>query len=421
MESCIVNYLKEQAQLSFIMSLLITLFLIDLFLGGGGRLFVIAGVPTRMVFYTIILLCYLVSLILGRAKLILDFDSVLVFSLLFWFFISGSIGVIKNHNLDIIIEDLKPLSFFAIYFPLSYYIIIKKYPVKRIFNILKLSGIIISLVTLLILLIGKLFDFIAVYQVINSLSGEFDEFMFRPNGAAFYKGHLYVMVTFFIYLTEYLSKKKSLVNIIPIVICGLSLFLSGTRGLIIGTVMGLVYILFIYFRNLSTKTIVSGITVIIIGVFLSFILTDYSDVNRISSDAWNEDVGVETRINFINEGTDIIIGSPITLIFGNGHGTELKDRPQHLEVSFFDILLEQGLIGFTLWLILLLRIAFLIIRITQYHKRDPLAHALGASVIVLVIFTNTNPFINNPIGIGFIIVTIIALKNNYLNTIGVDG
>lgn len=416
-----MKYLKEQSQLSFIMYLLITLFFIELFLGGGGRLFVIAGVPVRMILYSIIFLIYSLALIFGRAKLVLDFDSIIIFILLFWFFVSASIGIIKNHNLDLIVEDIKPLSFFAIYFPLNYYIMIKKYPVKSIFSILKWAGIIISFVTLIILLIGKIFDFSVVYQAVSSLSGESNEFMFRPNGAAFYKGHLYVMVAFFIYITEYFINGKSLISILPIVICGLSLFLAGTRGLMVGTVFGLVYILFIYFKKLSTKTILSGLMLIITSLFLFFMFTDYSDVNRISSDVWSEDVGVETRMDFLDEGTDIIIGSPITLLVGNGFGTELSRRPQHLEVSFFDILLEQGLVGLTLWWILLFRIAFLIIRITRYNKRDSLAHALGAGVIVLVVFTNTNPFINNPIGIGFLIVTILALKQSYLKAIGVDS
>ena len=120
------------------------------------------------------------------------------------------------------------------------------------------------------------------------------------------------------------------------------------------------------------------------------------------------DVSVNARMEFIVASKDILV-QPKYLIFGMGYGSEVAGRTDGLEMSFLDILLEQGLIGLAIWGYL-----FLIVFMNYYssYKRGQRLTTLDISLMAafmgILLLTNINPFINNPIGISFFLVMLIV-------------
>ena len=120
------------------------------------------------------------------------------------------------------------------------------------------------------------------------------------------------------------------------------------------------------------------------------------------------DVSVNARMEFIVAAKEIL-ANPKNLILGIGYGSAVAGREDGLEMSFLDILLEQGLIGFAIWCFL-----FLIVYINYYlaykrgYKITPLDISLLSAFMGLLLLTNINPFINNPIGITFFLIMLVV-------------
>ncbi|MEH7250723.1 hypothetical protein V7111_01140, partial [Neobacillus niacini] len=120
------------------------------------------------------------------------------------------------------------------------------------------------------------------------------------------------------------------------------------------------------------------------------------------------DVSVNARMEFITASKEILL-QPSNLILGTGYGAEIAGRITGIEMSFLDILLEQGLIGLAIWGYL-----FLIIYYNYYvaykngQNITTVDISLMAAFMGVLLLTNINPFINNPIGISFFLLVLIV-------------
>lgn len=100
--------------------------------------------------------------------------------------------------------------------------------------------------------------------------------------------------------------------------------------------------------------------------------------------------------------------SIFNLFFGNGFGNLINSRSS-VENSFLDIFFNQGLFGLVLYLYLFIRIYYIYNIISKYNKIfEPFFY--GTIFIFLESFTN--PFINNPIGMSFVMVTFVIFEKN---------
>jgi hypothetical protein len=119
------------------------------------------------------------------------------------------------------------------------------------------------------------------------------------------------------------------------------------------------------------------------------------------------DVSVNARMEFIAASKEILV-KPVNLILGTGYGAEIAGRITGLEMSFLDILIEQGLIGLAIWGFLFLVIYFnYYIAYKKGYKLTTLDISLMAAFMGILLLTNINPFINNPIGISFFLVLLV--------------
>jgi O-antigen ligase len=81
----------------------------------------------------------------------------------------------------------------------------------------------------------------------------------------------------------------------------------------------------------------------------------------------------------------------------------------HMEISFLEIFHKQGLLGVFFWITIFVCICY------SFYKADlngnrKLALPFLLSTIFIYLQTMTNPYLNNPIGMSVVIISLIVLK-----------
>ena len=108
---------------------------------------------------------------------------------------------------------------------------------------------------------------------------------------------------------------------------------------------------------------------------------------------------------------DQVISSvnPISLIIGHGFGVGVPIRKIHMELSFLEIFHKQGIIGLIFWFGLFIHIFIMYINI-KIKKYKDIALPFLLSVIFVLLQSTTNPYMNNPIGLTMILITIVVFS-----------
>lgn len=433
---------------------LLTIFFVELFVGGGGRLIDFGVLSIRQVLFLLLIFTLIFRIIKYKAFLdkrintFFRFNPVTIgiYGLLIWFVVSAAIGFFNGHPVSIIVMDFFRVSFFVVYFPLAYYISDERFSKQRIISILKYSALAVAIFTIVVSLLGKTIfsaNFGPFYNFMNWLMN--DDLFFRPSNSVFYKSHLFVLIALIIALNGVLNKKFTKLDIALIVLGTISVLWSETRGFLVALLASLLMIILLdakvvtdaykkYSEKLKTLVeskwfLKKASTLLVIMILIPF-LYKYMTLERFeqevvvedsytqdendsdSGDTEINDTSVNSRLEFMVDSKRILLESPINFIFGTGYGTEIAERLDGIEMSFLDILVEQGLIGLAIWLYLCLLVFY------NYYKgykkgRKPgtLEISLMAAFIGLILVTNINPFINNPIGISFFLVILILSQN----------
>jgi hypothetical protein len=360
--------------------------LYELVIGGSGRYFEVGPVTFRMIFYFLAIILGIIYFIFKK-KIKIEIVLLLTsFTLLL--FTGFIIGVINGSSLIAIFEDIKPLLFF--YILIYFDAVINNFDdIKRIITIIKTGSIFLSIsyFVILILLSNGVIDFIVFYEEQKDAG----EILFRNDLFFFYKGFLYLCVGFFFFLLSKSNKNRYLAVLIFIAI-----LLTLTRGFILFTFLITSYYILFLNRDFKVKAIFLIFTILIaynIIPYLTEILGDKSDSDRIRIVNFYE---VIDRVN------------PASLLIGHGFGYGVPSRPIHMEISYLEIFHKQGLIGLLFWLILFFYIIIQYFKININYKYIAMPFLL--SVIFIYLQSLTNPFMNNPIGLTMILLTIVVFS-----------
>ena len=365
------------------------LLLFELFLGGSGQDIHITGFLTlRMVNYIVAVGLGLMYFV-GGGKMAKDFITLVVlFTLLLAF--AYAIAVINNSSSENVIEDIKPLSYFYILFFFSY-IFRSKFVIQKAYDVLLLSGklmVVLYIVYILITDILGIFDFSWAYATFIS-----DNFLFRGVGSAFYyKGFVFIPIA----AIGFLKDKNYLWFILSVV----AVYFTYTRGLYVLLVVGC---LFYILRAKGVK-----LSVLIGILFLSYTLyqgAKYFEIFDIGEDYTEKrEGGDELRFETINQVKSEI--NVVSFFVGHGFGHGVKNRPVHMEMSYLEIFHKQGVIGLVFW-------GTVLLLILSYNKKVPkgnkgISDFYMISSIMIFIQSFFNPYINNPIGMGMVLVSLVC-------------
>ena len=97
------------------------------------------------------------------------------------------------------------------------------------------------------------------------------------------------------------------------------------------------------------------------------------------------------------------------MVFGEGLGSEIDGR-LNIENTFLWALWKLGVFGVLFWLVPLFLCIKYYIRIGRNDPGFNLASAYMFSTLLVYIQTMTNPYLNNPIGLSFVLISIFSLR-----------
>ncbi|KAA0548356.1 hypothetical protein FZW96_07210 [Bacillus sp. BGMRC 2118] len=436
--------------------ILLTVFFIELFIGGGGRLIDFGILSIRQVLFLLVLVTFMIRIVKQRSFLDRSVNTFIRFNaatigaylMLGWYAVSAVIGFVNGHSLSMIFTDFMRVSFFVLYFPLAYYISDTRFSKERIISLLKYGALIVAIFTITIDILGKTVfssNFAPFYYFMNDIMN--DDLFFRPSNSVFYKSHLFVLIGLVISLNAILSKKFTPLDWINVILCSVSLIWSETRGFLLAfmvsafmiavldtkvitdQVKGLIEKVKLAIKSPRLVRKMSTLLIIIIAVpflYQSMTLGRFeveqskrSSNHQFYEDEWDEEIeepvvndeSVNTRMEFIVDSKDILLDNPVAAIIGTGYGKEIAGRPA-IEMSFLEILVEQGAIGLGIWCFL-----FFLVYYNYYYsykkgeKLTTLDISLLAAFMGVLLLTNINPFINNPIGMIFFLFVIVLSQN----------
>ncbi len=362
---------------------ILTVVLMESFLGGGGRIFDFGFLSLRMYLFIISLVVALVLILFSRRKVDISILTLLAV-LTFMIVVSSIIGFINQAKTAMILNDIKPL--ISIYIILFFFVAIRTTEdVLFVRKLIMLASLILafSYLSIFYLLNTSRINFISFYSAVSST----EEFFFRGNFAFFYKGFIYLCVGVIFLIGQSNSK-------IIVMILLLSILLTFTRGFILSVAS--VYIIYLIF--IKRKAIRFLMTVMIFGLaaWLGWgFVNNAKKIDRNRSD--------DERIQQITEVRNHATGFSVFL--GNGFGVGIPSRPERMEITYLEIFHKQGIFGILCWAMVLY------VCYTLFRKGDSqLLTSFFLSVVFVFIQSFTNPFLNNPIGIYLISISVVCMS-----------
>jgi hypothetical protein len=385
-----------------VLKLLLVLTLLELFLGGGGRIFEIGvGTLRMLLFFINILLAFLLYLERKTVPYYVLILGLVAFIILLFYSI---LGWINGAKWALIAEDVKPLSYFFSILFFSYYIDSAD-KVKLFVSVLKKTSLFMAIAYIgiqILFFLGKM-DFMWFYNYVNTKISPSD-FIFRgTQGLFFYKGFIYMVVGLIFWIHSENSKWKN----ISILIVTVAMILTGTRGFIL--MFGLVYAIFYgipLLMRLNLKVLILA-AVLAIGSMYFFGNFEIGDKAFSDSIRIQQLIQVAERIN------------PISFFIGHGFGVGVPVREVHMEIAFLEVFQKQGIVGLSLWAL------FFVVLYNKYvHGKNfaTIRRSFFIGVCFMLLVSLTNPVFNNPIGISLCMIALACLTalNKYENQIVAD-
>lgn len=358
----------------------------ELTLCGSGQVIHIAGGLTLRMLIYLLAVC-ITSLYIVHRSLDLDVGNVLIFYV-FTTCVSMSICFILG-NMAGLFDDIKQLSFF-IMLPFIFFQVTSKYMIDIISKVIKFSALFMAIIYLTYIVLIKYMRIID-FNILYAAMGEESDFMFRGSeGELFYKGFLYLVIGLLFWLKE----KNVCCSILMI----LSIYYTMTRGFYVITLVGIV-LLYIFNNRIKLRTV-------LFLILLCLVLLLVVGQLGLFEVGENRAEGDELRILTMQQVFERI--TPFSFFFGHGFGIGVPIRMVHMENSFLEIFHKQGVLGLTFW-------GYLLYKIIAFYKRIPLSYKKLASVyvvgtITVYIQSLFNPFLINPIGMGFVLLSFVVCK-----------
>lgn len=374
------------------MRFLFTISLIELLVGGGGRLTAIGPISLRMVLFATCLGATLVAILFPRRRSEgLNLALCLVLAFLLVQFLGLLNGGLNGEQLKQILAEFQQ----ALYWlaaPFFALMLQTRSDVERCARIVTRSGIALAIIYLLI--VASLITGIISFGMVSAVVRDSGEITVRSGEFFVYKGFLYLCVAIVFLIA--LRPRRAL---IPLVLLFTAMVLTFTRGFVVSTSVAVLLMLIAQRRwpaAISTMLVATAAAAFI-WVYLPSSDTAVADKYQTSSGQRVEDM------LYIAYNLD-----PGSLLFGHGFGSLINNRFL-IENTYLWALWKLGLLGVAFWM------SPLILCLLYYHRiegrsRNRLANAYLFGTILVYLQTALNPFLNNPIGLSFVLLSIFSLR-----------
>lgn len=373
---------------------LYTLIALELFAGGGGRMLELGPVTVRMVLFAAGLIAT-VFLLLRKATDLgaVSLAMVLVAGFIVTHFPALFIGLFKGSAPEDIFTDLSPLLYWLIA-PFFAIVLEREQMVFRTADLIQMAAIVMALSYLLVIagLATEQINFGDFYEWAE-MSGEIS---FRNESLFFYKGFLYLGIGA-IFLAALGGRWRGVWLIVVLT----ALILTLTRGFILATGVAGILLLCTMgrWRAVFVAIFLAAIALFAVWVYLPSLDEGYLLEQRgISNSVRLDDLA------FMVENVSVGV-----LSFGEGFGTYINGRLA-IENSYLMILWKTGPAALVFWLVPFGIALYYFRRIGSHAPHYRLACAFFFGVLLVYVQTGANPYLNNPIGLSFVMMAMFSLR-----------
>ena len=372
--------------------LLLVLSILEVSLGGGGRLFDTGSVSPRMVLFGLGLAYTAAAVLLYREKIPREF---IFMTVLFVALSSVSvlIPVLQNQPVMAVLRDFKPLAYFLM-LPFFAITIRKMDDVVLVGRLLKCSALILAALYLGVMAYWKSggMTVMQMYEWLNPAHTAEAEFLFRGDTTFFFKALLYVSVGVVFFVVE---KNRNWLGVVLMLL--LAIALTMTRGIWLAVFMVLAARgMFCADDRLKGALLAAGLLLVgVMGVILiNQTLPSVVQSNAIrKNDLWSL-LGITWQL--------------WEALFGRGFGADVLGRPI-IEITYINVLFKQGMVGVLFWFLPAVYLAWQLRSIRDAALRSlAMPYLLAAALVYVVSFTN--PFLTNPIGMAVVLIAMVAVR-----------
>lgn len=372
---------------------LLIIVVLEVSLGGGGRLFDSGSVSPRMVLFGLGL-TYTAAALLNRGKIPREFSFMTALFVTLSGF-STLIPVLQNQPIMAVLRDFKPFAFF-IMLPFFAITIRNLDDVALIGRLLKFSALILAALYLGVMAFWKSggMTVTQMYEWLNPAHTAEAEFLFRGNVTFFFKALLYVGVGVFFFVVE---RGRNWHGVALMLL--LAVALTMTRGMWLAVFMVLATWVFFCAAD-RLKGIVLAVALLLVGV-IGVVLIGQTLPSVVQSNA--------IRINDLMAILDTVtMSDTVTMFFGHGFGAPVLGR-EAIEITYVNLFVKQGLVGMVFWL---LPGVYLIwqTRLIRNAAFRSLVMPYLLSVAFVYLVSLTNPFLTNPIGMAVVLITMVVVR-----------
>lgn len=373
---------------------LYTLTALELFLGGGGRLLEIGPVTVRMILFAACLGCTALLVISGRVR---GNGFLLAALLLLGFAISHfpalMFGLAKGGPLGDIFLDISPLLYWLMV-PFFAIVLRSERMIERTAELIKFASLALAIFYILSVLglAFNLIDFSLFYQRLDATG----EFFFRGESLFFYKGFIYLGIG----VVFYLALGGRFWRLCMVLLVS-ALILTLTRGLILSAAVATIFLLWRMGRRQALAVALLCIAFAAFAVW--FYLPTLSRTDLLEQRAISNSIRFGD-LAFMLSNFDLK-----TVLLGEGFGAFINGRLS-IENSYLTIWWKIGALAVAFWMLPLGLAWYYFSRIQRTSSKYRLAMAFFFGVILIYVQTATNPYLNNPIGLSFVIMAVFSLR-----------
>jgi hypothetical protein len=371
---------------------LYTITILELFLGGGGRLLAMGPVSARMVLFAPCVLVGACALVLGRR---ITRGQLLACYLVLAYLLIHLPGLLNGlargaDPSDLLTEFQQSLYWLAA--PFYALALQSEAMVRRTATLVQVAGVILAVLYIGVLVgtLARLIDFVPIYERLRNTG----ELAGRSEGIFVYKGFLYLGLAIVFMVAMQGKYWKSLTLLVAA-----ALVMTLTRGYILAATAAVLLLFAVQGRRLALAI---GLAVALTGILLVWVYLPsmlYGNLDRSASNMQRID-DAQYIADHLQAGTYII---------GEGFGSLINDRSQ-IENTFLWAFWKLGIPGVVFWSLPLILCAYLFAGVPKGGTAYRLACAYFFGVIFVYVQTVTNPYLNNPIGLSFVMAAIFSLQ-----------
>lgn len=376
------------------LNFLYSLIAVELFTGGGGRLFELGPVTLRMVLFAAALL--VAALVHLRCKDPNKWTSLAVLLVLGFFCAhlpSVLVGLARGASPRDIFTDVSPLLFWLMA-PFFALVLRREQMVLRTAALIQWSAVVMAL------------GYLAVFAALTGGGGGVEgfhawaektgEISFRNEHMFFFKGFLYLGIGIVFLVARNVRWQGVWLTAMVV-----ALTLTLTRGFVLATSLASVLLLMAMGRKRALVLALCVTAVVMYAVWVFLPSLDQGDM--LAQRGISNSIRVQD-LQFMRTHVDLS-----SLVFGEGMGTYINGRLS-IENSYLTILWKMGGVALVFWMMPLGLALHYFRKIQKTSSVYSLACAFFFGLVLVYVQTGSNPYLNNPIGLSFVLMAIFSLR-----------